>query len=203
MVSLTGTKRVNLTPYFDFRPAGRYQVIASVKIPQWKKEITSAPRVFDIINGTKLKEFDFGVPLPAGSTNTQPEMRKYILQQAIYLQKMKLYLRLTDSNGATLKVFPIAPLVSFSEPDAQVDRFSNLHVLSQIGARSFGYSVINPDGTIFVREIYDYGRTRPKLGTNSKGGISVIGGVQRMPSNNLSRVSPAQSSDKNAQIQKP
>jgi hypothetical protein len=199
--SFAGTKRVNLTPYFDFRQSGRYEIIATVKIPQWKKEITSRPKPFDVIEGTRLREFAFGIP--AASTNAQPEMRKYILQQAIYLKKMKLYLRLTDANGATLKVFPIAPLVSFSEPDAQVDRFSNLHVLSQIGARSFGYFVINPDGTILVREIYDYSRTRPKLGPNAKGGISVFGGVQRMTATNLSRVSPTQSPDKNAQTQKP
>ena len=202
--SLTGTKRVNLTPYFDFRQPGRYQVTATVKIPQWNTEITSPPKVFDIIHGTKLKEFDFGVPLPVGSTNAQPEMRKYILQQAVYLKQMKLYVRLTDATGSSVfKVFPIAPMVSFSQPEAQVDQLSNLHVLSQIGARSFRYCIINPDGKIVTQQTYEYTKTRPILRAAVDGRISVAGGVQRMSPSDLPPPSTAQLPKDDAQTQKP
>ncbi|MEO6183731.1 MAG: hypothetical protein ABIP71_11660 [Verrucomicrobiota bacterium] len=178
--SKTGTKRVNLTPYFDFRQMGRYQVTASVKIPQWNKEITSSPISFDIIKGTKLLEFDFGVPIKKGDANAQPETRKYILQQAIYLNQMRLYLRLTDANDAVVfRVFPIAPMVSFSRPEAQVDGLSNLHVLHQTGAKSFNYSVIDPDGELVTRQTYDYTATRPILRPGGDGKISVIGGLLR------------------------
>ena len=112
--SKAGIRRANLTPYFDFRQPGRYQIIATVKIPQWEKEVVSNPVSFDITAGTKLKELNFGVPSQA--TNAAPEMRKYILQQAIYLKEMKLYFRLTDSTGAnTYRLFPIARMVTFSE----------------------------------------------------------------------------------------
>ncbi len=202
--SLSGTKRVNLTPYFDFRQAGRYQITASVKIPQWNKEITSAPKTFDIINGTTLKEFDFGLPLASGSTNIQPEMRKYILQQAMYFKQMKLYLRISDSTGATsFKVFPIAPMVSFSKPEAQVDQLSNLHVLSQVGARSFSYSVINPDGDIILRQIHDYTSTRPVLRANADGKIFVSGGIRKPSSGDLPPPLTAQSPKNDAPTQKP
>lgn len=201
--SLVGTKRVNLTPYFDFRQSGRYEVTATVKIPQWNKEITSRPKVFDIINGTKLREFDFGVPLAKSATNAQPEMRKYILQQAIYVKQMKLYVRVTDSTGSVvLKVFPISPLVSFSQPEAQVDQLSNLHVLSQIGARSFNYSVINPDGEIIVRQTHHYTTSRPVLRT-VEGKISVVGGVRRPASTDLPPALTAQSPKNDATPQKP
>ncbi len=189
--SETGTKRVNLTPHFDFRQPGRYQVTASMKIPQWSKEITSRPAVFDIITGTKLKEFDFGVPTAA--INAQPEMRKYVLQQAVYLSQMRLYLRLTDSTGTiTFRVFPIATMVSFSQPEAQVDKFSNLHVLHQIYSHSFNYSVINPNGEVMRQEIHDYTTTRPVLKTDADGKIFVSGGVQRMTANTLPKPAPVQ-----------
>lgn len=178
--SKTGTKRANLTPYFDFRQVGRYQVTASVKIPQWEKEITSKPISFDLIKGTKLMEFDIGVPAKNGQTNAQPEMRKYILQQAIYLNQMRLYLRLTDANdSAVFRVFPIAPMVSFSRPEAQVDGLSNLHVLHQTGAKSFNYSVIDPSGEIVTRQTYDYTSTRPVLRPGEDGKISIEGGLLR------------------------
>lgn len=202
--SLAGTKRVNLTPYFDFRQTGRYEVIATVKIPQWNKEIVSPPKAFDIINGTKLREFEFGVPLAPGETNTQPEMRKYILQQAIYLKQMKLYLRLTEADeSVVLKVFPIAPMVSSSQPEAQVDRLSNLHVLLQTGARSFGYTVINPNGEIVIRQTHDYNQKRPTLRSNADGKISVMGGVRRITANDLPPFSTTQSPHSNAPTSKP
>ena len=200
--SFAGTKRVNLTPYFDFRQPGRYEVTATVKLPQWNKEVTSAPKVFDIINGTTLREFSFGVP--QANTNAQPEMRKYVLQQAIYLKKMKLYVRLTDATGSSVfKVFPIAPLVSFSEPEAQLDRFSNLHVLSQVGARSFSYSVINPDGEVIVRQLHDYTQTRPILRADADGKISVVGGIRHVASTDLPKFSNKQLPVKNAQTHQP
>lgn len=200
--SETGTKRVNLTPYFDYRQAGRYQITATVKLPQWKKEITSRPIIFDVISGTKLKEFDFGVPTAA--TNTQPEMRKYVLQQAIYLKQMRLYLRLTDSTGTTVfRVFPIAPMVSFSKPEAQVDKLSNLHVLHQIYARSFNYSVINPDGEVIQQQVYDYTSTRPVLKTDADGKIFISGGVQRLTAHDLPKPVAVQLPAQDAQTQKP
>ena len=207
--SKTGTKRVNLTPYFDFRPTGRYQVTALVKVPQWGKEIASAPISFDIIKGTKLMEFDFGIPVKKGNTNAQPEMRKYILQQAIYLSQMRLYLRLTDAvESAVFRVFPIAPMVSFSRPEAQVDGLSNLHVLHQTGAKSFNYSVINPDGEMVTRETYDYSTSRPVLRPGANGKISVVGGLLRATladsESALAKTTPApQSSTNDATTPKP
>ncbi|MEO6036740.1 MAG: hypothetical protein ABIQ35_15930 [Verrucomicrobiota bacterium] len=200
--SQTGTKRVNLTPYFDFRQAGRYQITASLKIPQWDKEITSRPAVFDIINGTKLKELDFGVPNSA--TNAQPEMRKYILQQAIYMRQMRLYLRLTDATGTTVfRVFPIAPMVSFSKPEAQLDKFSNLHVLHQIGARAFNYSVINPDGDVVTQQVHEYSSTRPVLRIDDEGKILVAGGIRRPTLNDLPKTPAPKLPAQDAQISKP
>ena len=131
-------------------------------------------------------------------------MRKYILQQAVYLKQMKLYLRLTDATGTTVfKVFPIAPMVSFSQPEAQVDQLSNLHVLSQIGARSFRYCIINPEGNVVTQQTYDYAKTRPVLRATLDGKISVAGGVQRLSSTDLPSPSTAQLPKNDAQTQKP
>ncbi|MEO7300667.1 MAG: hypothetical protein ABI042_19050 [Verrucomicrobiota bacterium] len=200
--SESGTKRVNITPHFDFRQSGRYQITATVKIPQWGKDIASRPVVFDIVTPTKLKEFDFGVPTTA--TNAAPEMRKYILQQAIYLKQMRLYLRVTDSTGTTVfRVFPIAPMISFSKPEAQVDKESNLHVLHQTYSHSFNYSVINPDGNVIQQRTYDYTSTRPRLDTDSDGKIAVVGGALRMTANDLQKATAAQLPAQDAPSKKP
>ncbi|MDB6025791.1 MAG: hypothetical protein JWM68_2014 [Verrucomicrobiales bacterium] len=184
--SLAGTKRVNLTPYFNFARSGRYTVTATVKLSQWGTEVTSVAKTFTIMNGTRLQDIEFGVPLE-GTAAQVPEVRHYILQQAIFLKQMRLYLRITDATRTkTFKLFALAPMTSFTKTEAQLDQFSNLHVLSQTGARSFSYTRINPDGQILSRETHDYTDTsRPVLKYNAEGQVRVFGGIRRITSSDL------------------
>jgi len=169
-------------PYFNLSKAGRYTVTATVKIKEWNEEIPSKPKSFEISRGTKVWEQDFGVPAAAGS----PEGRKYALQQANYVKRMILYVRLTDlTEQKVFKVFPAGPLVSFSKPEAQIDRVSNLHLLFQTGARSFFYEVIDPDGEFVLRQTYDYTSTRPVLHSDDDGKTFVRGGIRHTNANDL------------------
>jgi hypothetical protein len=180
--SQVATKRVDLEPCFDLKRAGHYRIIATVRIKDWNTEITSPPQGFDIIDGAKLWSQVFGVPLPAGVSNRPPEVRKYTLEEANYLHsQLRMYVQVTDESGAIVfKVRAIGPMVSFSQPDAQLDRLSNLHVLYQSGAASFLYSVINPNGDLTSQEIYDYLDVRPRLRVGNDGSINVLGGVRRV-----------------------
>jgi hypothetical protein len=174
------TRRVDLLPHFDLARAGRYTIVASVRIKDWDQMLTTKPKSFDIINGAKLWSQDFGVPVES-TPNRAPEVRKYTLEQANYLRtQLRLYFRLTDAGGErVLKVFSLGPMVSFGTPDQQIDQASNLHVLFQNGARAFSYTVINPDGDIIVRETHDYAGTRPRLQLGENGRLAVVGGVRR------------------------
>lgn len=180
------TRRVELLPHFDLAHAGRYTITASVQIKDWDQTLTTKPKSFDIINGAKLWSQDFGVPAtetPSGS----PLVRKYTLEQANYLRtQLRLYFRLTDATGErVLKVFSLGPMVSFGIPEQQIDQASNLHVLYQNGARSFSYTVINPEGEIIVRETHDYLATRPKLQLVQNGRLTVVGGARRRTSEDV------------------
>lgn len=180
--SQVATKRVDLQPYFDLRRAGHYRILATVRIKDWNTDITSQPRGFDVINGAKLWSQVFGLPLPAGVSNRPPEVRKYTLEEANYLHsQLRMYVQVSDESGAIIyRVRPIGPMVSFSQPEAQLDRSSNLHVLYQSGAANFLYSVINPGGDIVQQEIYDYLNVRPRLHAGDDGSITVSGGVRRV-----------------------
>ena len=182
--SKTATTRANIAPYFNIQTPGRYRVVAHVKLPQWQKEITSPGKTFDIISGTKIQTLEFGMPNEAGST---PEVRKFVLQKADYMKERKLYVRITDAYEAqTLKVFPVSRLVSFSEPEAQLDRFNNLHVINQSGQKSFTYSLVNPDGQLLARQTHDFlGASKPHLRIQEDGRIVVKGGVQRVSATDI------------------
>jgi len=171
------TKHVDLAPYFNLPKAGRYQITATVHVKGWDKEFSNPPKAFDLIEGTRLWEQTFGVP----STNTtaEPEMRKFIVQQANYLSRITLYLRLMDANEThVIRLVPIGPLLSFSRPEPQVDSQSNLHLLYQNGPHTFSYTVYDPNVDVILHQTYGYGNLRPKLSRDDNGKVFVLGGVR-------------------------
>jgi hypothetical protein len=179
------TKRADLAPHFSPMLPGHYGITATVFIKDWNRQIASPVKYFDIVEGAKLWEQEFGIPVEPGSTAT-PEVRKYILQQANYLKgQIRLYLRVTDSYGKTYRVFPIGQVISFGRPEAQVDKFSHLHVLYQNGPGQFSYTVYDHDGMLLARQTYDYQGSRPKLRSDEDSVIYVFGGVRRYSSTDV------------------
>ena len=180
--SQVATKRVDLAPYFALARQGGYHVTATVHIKDWNAAIPSPPQSFNVIDGAKFWSQSFGLPVPAGATNRTPEVRKYTLEEANYLRsQLRMYVQVSDeSESRIFKVRAIGPMVSFSQPEALVDRFCHLHLMYQSGARIFTYSVVNPDGDIVRQEIYDYFNTRPRLHTDDDGNITVLGGARRV-----------------------
>ena len=180
------TKRVDLAPYFALTTPGRYTVTAYLKVRAWGMDITSPAKSFDIIEGAKLWEQEFGVPLADGAAQGVPEIRKYSLQQANYIRgQLRLYLRVIESTGRVVRVVPIGVMLSFSRPEAQIDSSCNLHMLYQDRPQSFSYLVFNPNGELLLRQTYDYITSRPRLQLAEQGKIEVAGGVRRVLSSDF------------------
>ena len=177
-------KRMDLQPYFQMGRHGRYKVIATLRIKDWSASVNSAPKTFDVVNGAKLWSQDFGVP---GVTNSQPEVRKFTLEEANYLRlQLRLYVRVSDqSESQVFKVTTLGQMVSFSDPDAKVDRTSQLHVLWQAGAQVFNYALINANGEVVRQAVYNNAGSRPRLVVNEQGEVSVAGGTRRMKPEDL------------------
>jgi hypothetical protein len=178
--SKVATRRVNLAPAFELTAAGRYRLMAMVKIPQLQKELTPSARTFDIVKGTVLWQQEVGLPPAPGQDPGTTDARKYTLLHSSTTRGLKLYLRITDPTDAVFyRVFPLSTMVTFSRPEAQVDQESRLHVLNQYGAKGFIYCVVNPRGELVVRERYDYSNTRPRLRLDADGKIVVGGGTHQ------------------------
>ncbi len=189
--SLVATKRADLVSSFAPMTPGHYAIVATIRIKEWNREISSPPAYFDIIEGAKLWEQEVGVPPSTTGAAAAPELRKYILQQANYLRgQIRLYLRITDSYGKTYRVFPVGRLVSFSRPEPQVDKFSHLHLLYQNGPSSFSYCVFDLDGTVLARQTYEYSGSRPVLRMDDDGTVFIVGGVRRISSKDVPPASP-------------
>jgi hypothetical protein len=185
------TVTVDLQPCFDLRSPGTYTITSTVKLKNWGKVVTSKPERFEVVEGTKIWEQEFGVPQPADSTQP-PEMRKYAVQQANYLKsQLRLYIRVSSVNGRVIKLINAGPMISFSHPDPKLDRESKLHLLFQSNAKSFAYLVVSPDGEVVTRQTHEYSDTRPRLHVNETGRIEVTGGARKlMPDDVPPPVSP-------------
>ncbi len=177
--------RVNLAPYFQLDRTGHYTVSATVSIPEWNRQIRSDTKTFDIIKGARVWQEEFGMPQGPSETNGPPEMRLYALQEANYLRShLTLYVQVTDQAGKINKVTPIGAMISFGQPEAQIDKVSNLHVLYQNGPRTYSYTVTNPNCEIITRQTYEY-TSRPKMVADDNGNITVEGGTRRVAPDDL------------------
>jgi hypothetical protein len=186
--SQMGTKHVDIAPSFVLVRPGRYIITATLRIKAWGLKLDSPKKMFDVITGAKLWSQNFGVPTPGG----MPEMRRFTLEQASYLHsQMRLYMELSDASEMRIyKTAALGPIVSFGQPEAQIDRQSQLHALWQSGAQMFDYCRINPDGSLADREVYDDFGTRPKLVINDSGDVLVVGGVRRPKPGELPVIKP-------------
>ncbi|HAV64163.1 MAG TPA: hypothetical protein DCY13_17580 [Verrucomicrobiales bacterium] len=179
------TQWIDIHRAFAFRENASYSLRARVRIEQWNEDIYSNPVKFEIIRGTKLWEQRFG--LPGSGQPNQPEIRKYILQQANYLDELQLYVRVTDeSENYVFKVQRLAPMVQVSRPEAQIDTLMQLHVLTQVGRSQFLHLVVDPDANMILRNTYEgTSRQRPQLRVSPSGSVFVAGGVRQLRRDDL------------------
>lgn len=176
--SKAGTKWWNIQPAFDLTQSGNYLIYAEVRLPEWSQREVSEPVSITIQSARNMWETSFGVPPSDPSVSTEPEIRRYALQAATRDRERRLYARVTDESGSQIyRVTYLDRLLSFSNPEQQLDNANHLHVLFQTGGSSYTYCVLNPAGEIFIRQRHDIiPGSRPRLAKNDDGTIAVAGG---------------------------
>ena len=173
-------RRVHLIPAYKIDHPGRYRIAAYINIPELNSQLVSAPVEIGILSATVIWDREIGVVKDDKDPSAPIEIRKYTLMRTVNENQIDLYVKVTDKYQQHIYgVYSLGNIVSFGEPDRQVDRFSNLHVLMQNGARSFRYTIVKPDGKILLRERHDYTNTRPKLIMGKTGLIQVGGGKRK------------------------
>jgi hypothetical protein len=175
-------RRVHLVPAYKIDHPGRYRISAYINIPELNTQLVTTPVEIGILSATVVWDREIGVVKDDQDPSAPIEIRKYTLMRAVNEKQIDLYVKVTDKYQRHIYgVYSLGNIVSFGEPERQVDRFSNLHVLMQNGARSFRYTIVKPDGKILLRERHDYTSDRPKLVMDKTGLIQVRGG-KRKPS---------------------
>lgn len=175
------TRRVDIMPYFNLIKVGRYKVIATVRVPELGQELTSEPAYLNIISGATLWRQPFGWRPEAAGETGPVEIRNYALVQAMNGEEVCLYGRVTDEYDVqVVRILCLGRLLTFSKPEAIVDRDSRLHALWQTGARTFTYVKLDPRGELILRQTHQYTSSRPRLWNRENGEVQVHGG-SRIP----------------------
>lgn len=173
-------RRVHLVPAYKIDHAGRYRISAYVNIPELNTQLVTTPVEIGILSATVVWDREIGVVKDDKDPSAPIEIRKYSLMRAVNESQIDLYVKVTDKYQQHIYgVYSLGNIVSFGEPERQVDRFSNLHVLMQNGARTFRYTIVKPDGKILLRQRHDYSNSRPKLMMDKTGLIQVRGGSRK------------------------
>ena len=174
-----GIRRVHLVPAFRMVDQGRYRIKATVEVPELELRMSTQEAELGILTANVLWEREFG--WVSEGLGSEPEVRRYELMRSVSEKSIELYVKVSDQyRERVFGVYSLGNVVSFGQPERQVDRLSNLHVLFQNGARTFRYAIIKPDGRLLLQQRWDYSDTRPRLKLGDQGLIEVVGGLRQL-----------------------
>ena len=102
-----------------------------------------------------------------------------------------LYVRVQDKDHrCCLCDLFVRPDISFEQPQAEIDRANQLHVLHCAAPRAWSYSRIDLNGELLTHSSFMETKTRPRLVHSANGEIAVRGGVTETPARNSASKAP-------------
>ena len=175
----TVTRKINLTPLFPVHDYGAYHVRANVYFPDLNKFFYSATKVFQVSDARPIWQKTVGVPdgMPGGG-----EVRTYSLLSNRFLDHTSLYVRVENKNtGVVYSTYSLGRIIANEDPQAELDRANQLHVLHCAAPRSWAYSHVGLNGEFLAHSTFLETKTRPRLRRAADGAVAVSGGMLDVP----------------------
>ena len=170
----TVTRRINLTPIFPVQDFGSYHVRANVFFADLNKHFYSQTKVFQVADARPVWQKTVGIP--DGSPGAG-ESRTYSLLSNRFPDHTSLYVRVENRDrGVVHTTYSLGHVLAYDEPQAEIDRANQLHVLHCAAPRSWSYSHIGLNGELLAHSIFMETKTRPRLRHTTDGAIAVRGG---------------------------
>jgi hypothetical protein len=175
----TVVRKINLTPLFGVHDPSTYHVRANVYFADLNKFFYSAARAFQVINARPIWQTTVGVPEgnpDAGSART------YSLLSNRFADHTSIYVRVENKDtGLVYATYSLGRVIAYEEPQREIDRANQLHVLHCSAPRTWAYSHIGLDGQLLRQSTFMETRSRPRLRRTSGGEIAVSGGALDVP----------------------
>jgi hypothetical protein len=175
----TVTRKINLTPLFPVQDFGAYHVRANVYFADLNKFFYSQTKVFQVADARPIWQKTVGIPDGRPGAG---EVRTYSLLSNRFPDHTSLYVRVENRNrGVVYTTYSLGRVLAYDEPQAEVDRANQLHVLHCAAPRSWAYSHIGLNGELLVHSTFMETKTRPRLRHTADGAIAVRGGRLDLP----------------------
>ena len=170
----TVTRKINLTPGFPVHDLGSYHVRANVYFADLNKFFYSPTKVFQVADARPIWQKTVGIPDGMAGAG---EVRTYSLLSNRFPDHTSLYVRVENKDrGVVYTTYSLGRAIAYDEPQAELDRANQLHVLHCAAPRNWAYSHIGLNGELLAHSIFMETKTRPRLRHAANGAIAVTGG---------------------------
>lgn len=183
----TVVRKINLTPLYGVHDPGSYRVRANIYFADLNKFFYSQGKAFQVINARPIWQTTVGVPegMPGAG-----EARSYSLLSNRFPDHTSLYVRVENKeSGAVYATYSLGRIIAYDEPQKEIDRANQFHVLHCAAPRTWAYSRIGLNGQLLHEATFMETKTRPRLRRTSGGEIAVSGGMRDVPAAAAARTS--------------
>jgi len=169
------TQRIDLTPLYLIHDSGMYHVRAHVYFSDLDRFFYSQTGVFEVTDARPIWQQTVGIPEGVAAPG---DVRTYSLLSNRFPDHTSLYVRVQDRDkGIVYATYSLGRAIAFEEPQAEIDRGNQLHVLHCVAPRSWAYSRIGLNGELIARSSFMETKTRPRLIRSADGEVAVRGGI--------------------------
>src|SRR5437879_6566902 len=188
------TQQLNLTPLYPVHDFGTYHVRTNVYFADLGKFFYSPSRVFEVTDARPIWQQTVGIPDGVAAPGNA---RTYALLTNRFPDHTSLYVRVQDRDSGTVyATYSLGRTIAFEEPQAEIDRANQLHVLHCAAPRAWSYSRIGLNGELLAHSSFMETKTRPRLVHAANGDVAVRGGVIEAPAAQTARGTTPKLSDR-------
>ena len=140
------TQKINLTPLYPVHDFGTYHVRAHIYFADLNKFFYSPTKVFEVTDARPIWQKTVGIPEGGPGPGN---VRTYSLLTNRFPDHTSLYVRVADSDtGIVYATYSLGHIIAFDEPQAELDRANQLHVLHCAAPRTWAYSRVDLNGEL-------------------------------------------------------
>ena len=173
------TRQIDLGPLYSVHDFGAYHVRTHVYFADLAKFFYSPTRVFEVTDARPIWQQTVGIP---GGVAASGEVRTYSLLTNRFPDHTSLYVRVQDKDtGIVYATYPLGRTIAFEQPQAEIDRANQLHVLHCAAPRAWSYSRIGLNGELLEHSSFMETKSRPRLVHSGSGEVAVRGGMIETP----------------------
>ena len=173
------TQRIDLASLYSVHDFGTYHVRAHIYFADLGKFFYSASRVFEVTDARPIWQQTVGIPDGVAAPG---DARTYSLLSNRFPDHTSLYVRVQDRDtGIVYATYSLGRSIAFEQPQAEIDRANQLHVLHCAAPRAWTYSRVGLNGEMLGHSSFMETKTRPRLVRSANGEVAVQGGVIEAP----------------------